>query len=575
MSTLHIEDKAARRQFVPKDFEVTSWDALRPYYESLLNDLPGSAAALEAWLAKRNELDAIVAETYAWRYIRMTCDTNSEAKSQAYSQFVQEIMPPYAKLDDQLNRHLADNPFFEQLPDDPYLTFKRGLKQQIALFREENIPLGTEAKTVAQQFGAIIGAMTIEHEGKTLTMQQAGKLLEKHDRQLRQEVWENVQNRRLQDKDKLQEVFDKLLGLRTRIAKNAGYESFTRYQFDALGRFDYQPEDTLVFHDSVERTVKPVFEQLMAERREKLGLDQLRPWDLEVDIFGKDPLEPFQEASQLLDRSISILAQLKPEMGEMIRLMDNMGYLDLESRVGKAPGGYNYPLMETGVPFIFMNAAGSQSDVITMLHESGHAVHAFLTRDLPLNDLKNPPAEVAELASMSMELLSLDFYREFYPDDESLLRAQKNQLMRVIMIFPWIATVDAFQQWLYDHPEHSQAERNAQWVALYRRFHGDSIDWRGHEEWLENMWVKQMHIYEVPFYYIEYAIAQLGAIAVWRNYKQHPERGLTPYLEALKMGYTAPIPAIYERAGIRFDFSADYMQQSMDFCLEAYQALEK
>ncbi|MEL7340488.1 MAG: M3 family metallopeptidase, partial [Bacteroidota bacterium] len=268
-----------------------------------------------------------------------------------------------------------------------------------------------------------------------------------------------------------------------------------------------------------------------------------------------------------------VLGGLKTELGEMISLMNHMGYLDLDSRVGKAPGGYNYPLMEVGVPFIFMNAAGSQTDVITMLHESGHAVHSFLTRNIRLNALKRTPSEVAELAAMSMELLCLEGYEEFYQDSEELRRAKKNQLQRCIVVFPWIASVDAFQQWIYDHPGHSQEERNAAWTRLYYRFHGHTVDWTGYEEMLASMWLRQGHIFDVPFYYIEYAIAQLGALAVWRNYKQQPEQGLQQYLDALALGYTRTIPEIYEAAGIRFDFSADYVAQSIDFCLEAYQAL--
>lgn len=294
---------------------------------------------------------------------------------------------------------------------------------------------------------------------------------------------------------------------------------------------------------------------------------------MQIDIFGEEPLRPFEGAEELVDKTLNALADLKPALSDMIRLMHERGFLDLESRVGKAPGGYNYPLAESGIPFIFMNAAGTQSDVITMLHESGHAVHAFVTNEIPLVALKSTPSEVAELAAMSMELLALEGYKEFYTDKESLIRAQKGQLSRCITIFPWVATVDAFQQWVYNHPAHTAEERNQQWKSLYKRFHGDYVNWEGLEDKLENLWLKQMHIFEVPFYYIEYAIAQLGALAIWRNFKLNQEKGLEDYLNALKLGYTRSIPEIYETAGIRFDFSEPSMREQVEFCMEAYEAL--
>ncbi|MEO1451072.1 MAG: M3 family oligoendopeptidase, partial [Bacteroidota bacterium] len=536
-----------------------------------LNETPDD---LEAYLRKRNELDAIIAEEFAWRYIHMTRHTDDKEAQESYQNFVQQIMPHLSRYDDKLNRKIASHPAFSALPDRPYLTYKRQLKRHIDLFREENIPLHTEAQSTSQQYGVLTGAMTIEHNGQELTLQQASKYLEHKDGSLRQAIWEKINARRAQDQEALEGVFDKLIGLRHKIAQQAGYQSFTRFKFDQMGRFDYAPADTRAFHDAVEQVITPVYTQLLEERKRRLGLDVLRPWDLSVDIFGDTPLKPFEAAPQLLDRSVSALMRLRPELGEMIRIMDRLGFLDLESRVGKAPGGYNYPLMETGVPFIFMNAAGTQTDVITMLHESGHAVHAFLTRDIPLNALKQTPSEVAELASMTMELLCLDHYDAFYDDPKALARAQKGQLLRCIVIFPWIAAIDAFQQWVYDHPEASRDARKDAWVAIYSRFHGPAVDWSGYEDIRAGLWAKQGHIFDVPFYYIEYAIAQMGALAIWKNYKSDPATAMDAYLEALKLGYTRTIPELYAAAGIRFDFSADYMRECLDFCLKAYQEIE-
>lgn len=570
---LNIADKHTNRTFIPKDFQITDWDSLKVHFDFLKSQTLNSVEELEAFFKKRNELDAIVSEDFAWRYIRMTCNTQDKEIEEAYQYFVKEIMPHLSVYEDQLNRKVADCPFFEDLDVDKYRTYTRQLKREIDLFREENIPLETESQSTSQQYGALIGAMSIEHEGNQLTLQQAGKFMESRDRELRQEVWQKISSRRGEDREKLEDIFDKLVEIRHQIAKNAGYDSYTLYKFDQMGRFDYSPKDTEAFHDAVEKVVTPVYAQFMEERKQRLGLTDLRPWDLSVDIFGEEPLKPFEGADELLSRSTEVLSNLRPELGQMIQIMNKMGYLDLESRVGKAPGGYNYPLAEVGVPFIFMNAAGSQTDVITMLHESGHAIHSFVTRNIELDVLKRTPSEVAELAAMSMELLSLDQYKSFYKDTEQLARAQKSQLMRCIVIFPWIATVDAFQQWVYDHPTHSREERREKWAELFTRFHGTSVNWEGFEDVRAHLWLKQGHIFDVPFYYIEYAIAQLGALAIWKNYKQNPQKGLQQYLDALQLGYKKPIPEIYKTAGIEFNFSEAYMRQSVEFCYQEYHAL--
>ncbi|MDX2284487.1 MAG: M3 family oligoendopeptidase [Bacteroidia bacterium] len=569
---LELAPRESRRTFLPGTLQLSSWADLEPYYLALRDRALPDLAALEAFIADRSELEAFVSEEMAWRYIRMTCDTANEQASASYLAFLQDIKPQIDLADDELNRKTAGHPAFGSLDSARYLTYTRQLRRQLDLFREENIPLETETQTLAQQYSALNGAMTITHNGETLTLQQAGRLLEEHDRSLRQQVWEQVAARRLQDREAFESIFGQQVALRHQIALNAGYSGYTRYKFDALGRFDYRPEDTAAFHDAVEQVVTPVYSRLMQERRERLGLDRLRPWDMQVELFGQGPLRPFRTAEELLNGSVEILAGLRPELGEMLRIMERMGNLDLGSRIGKAPGGYNYPLMETGVPFIFMNAAGTQNDVTTMLHESGHAVHAFLTRDLALDVQKNPPSEVAELASMSMELLTMEGCRIFYPDDQDLARAQKEQLMRCITVFPSVATVDAFQQWAYDHPGHSPQERADAWTRLYRRFHGSEIDWSGYETAFESSWIRYLHIFEVPFYYIEYAIAQLGALAVWRNFRRQPAEALDAFLQALRLGYTRAIPEIYQAAGIEFNFSAEYMRECVEFCYEAYQA---
>ena len=568
-----IKKPQKNRKYFAQDFSVSDWTSLEPLFEQLLQEEPQGLAELETFLEKVSELEAITGEDRAWRYIQMTLDTANKEYADAFQYYIKEILPHLSVYSDKLNRKIVSHPAFKDLDPGKYITFTRSLQREIALFREENIPLATETESLGQQYSTLMGKMTIEHDGETLTLQQAGKLLQSQDRQLRKAVWEKITNRRLEDTEACEEIMDKMIQLRHQMAQNAGYETYTQYMFDNMMRFDYSLTDTHKFHEAVETVVTPIYQEFLEERREKLGLETLRPWDLAVDVSGANPLEPFSTGEELLDKSQQVLGNLGSELGGMLGHMRDIGFLDVESRVGKAPGGYNYPLAESGIPFIFMNAAGTQGDVTTLLHESGHAIHSIVTKDISLNSLKSTPSEVAELASMSMELMAMDHYDSYYPNREELIRAKKDQLKGCIMLFPWVATVDAFQQWMYNNPSHSRQERKEQFLALMRRFQGDVIDWSGLDDAKAYRWHRQLHIFEVPFYYIEYAIAQLGALAVWRNFKQDPQKGLQGYLKALKMGYTRPIPEIYEAAGIHFDFGVDYMREQIEFCLKEYKSL--
>ncbi len=567
--TSSLASASPKRRFLPSDFLVDSWEGLLPYFDQLLEANPEGEEAFMSWLAQVEELLAVIQEESAWRYIRMSCDTQDELIKAQYQHFVQDVAPHISLVEHRLNEKIVAHPAFSKLPVE-YAPFVRSLHKQMELFVAENIPLATEVTTLGQQYGTLMSKMTIQHDGRELTMQQASKLLEGDDREARQAVWEKIHARRHEDQPEIESLFDQMMVLRRKIAQQAGYDSYTQYRFDERGRFDYTVADTEAFHLAVEKVVRPVAQALYQERKDLLGLDTLRPWDLQVDLFGSSPLRPFETPEALYEGVVRILHRVHPSMSEMIQIMKKGGFLDLESRKGKMPGGYNYPLMETGIPFIFMNATGTNTDVITLLHESGHAVHAFLTQSLPLFQ-RSVSSEVAELAAMGMELLCLDMYDEFYSDKEELVRAQKNQLSRCITALGWIATVDAFQLWVYGHPGHTQAERAEAFRQLYFRFHGHHIDWTGYEDYLSEQWLRQLHIFDYPFYYIEYGFAQLGALSLWRNYRQDPQACVTQYLHALALGGTKSIPEVYEAAGIRFDFSEEYVGQSVKDCLHAYQ----
>jgi oligoendopeptidase F len=561
------------RHYVPEDFQVTDWAALEGYFQELEARPVASADELERWLLDRSELEAVLSEDLAWRYIRMTCATQDTARSEAFQYFVNEIEPRVAPYDHALNEKMLASPYHDGLDQARYGVFLRSVRRASEIYRAENIPLKTEISTKQQQYAATAGAMTVTLDGEELTLPQAADRLKSPDRAVRETAWRAVQQRRLQDAKGLDALFTELVGLRHQVALNAGFENFRDYMFAALGRFDYTPQDCFDFHAAIRETVVPLIDNFDLERRQDLNLPALRPWDLDVDPSGQPPLRPFATGAELLEKTIAVFQALDPYLGDCLRTMRQMGQLDLESRKGKAPGGYNYPLDETGVPFIFMNATSSLRDVVTMLHEGGHAVHSFLTRHLALGADKHPPSEVAELASMSMELISMDHWDVFFENPADLRRAKKTHLESVLETFPWVATIDKFQHWVYEHPQHTETERHHRWTEIFDEFNQRTVDWRGLEGIKPYLWQKQLHLYEVPFYYIEYAMAQLGAIAVWRHYRQNPAEGLAAYKRALALGYTAPIGQIYAAAGIRFDFSTDYLRTLADFVREEMAAL--
>ncbi len=563
-----------KRTFVKNDLIIT-WENIEPYYQSLLNESIDSLNNLYGWLKKRSELEAILEEDFAWRYIKMTCDTTDENHQKDFEYFATEIEPKLSEYSNQLNEKFLSCEFIDQLDQSTYGIYIRSLKTQIEIFRQENIPLNMELQVEQQKFGAIVGAMSIEHDGKEYTLEQASNFLKNTDREIRKVVYEKIQNRRLQNKVELDELFTKLVKLRHQVAVNAGFENYRDYMFKALGRFDYTAEDCFNFHNAIEKEVVPLLKSLSEKRKSKMQLNQLKPFDTEVDVSGKAALVPFNGPEDLLNKTIQCFDNLHPYFGEKIKTMKEHNLIDLESRKGKAPGGYNYPLSESAAPFIFMNAANAMRDLTTMVHEGGHAVHTFLSNHLEINDFKRVPSEVAEVASMSMELISMKHWNVFFSNEDNLLRAKEEQLKDCLKTLPWVATIDAFQHWIYTHPNHTTKEREQAWEKCFDRFGSNFVNWDGYEEFKLNLWQKQLHLFEVPFYYIEYAIAQLAAIAIFKNFKNDEEKALEQYMNALKLGYTKSIPEIYSTAGISFDFSQTYIHSLIEFIKEELESLNK
>ena len=556
--------------FVPANLDGTKWDNLKPYYTQLVGRTLHDAAALERLLLDRSELDATSEEAAANLYINMTRHTDDPLARERYLEFVETVEPELKKVGFELDRKVAESPFAGQLDQDRYGVLLRSLRRSVEMFREQNIPLETEVTKLDQEYSKINGAMTVQFDGQERTMPQMGRYLEETDRAVRQSSWEAVANRRLQDADAINDLFDKMLALRHSIALNAGYGNFRDYQHARMQRFDYTPADCERFHEGAEKVCVPVLRRLNAERARILKLDPLRPWDLKVDLHGRSPLRPFEGGEDLVNRTSKVFQRMDPELGRMFDSMRTGDCLDLDSRKGKAPGGYQYQRQRSRTPFIFMNAAGLHRDVTTMVHEAGHAFHSLLCAHDPLVAYRGSPMEFAEVASMSMELLTFPYLDSYY-NAEDTNRAKREQLESLSAMLPWIATIDAFQHWMYLNPTHTRKDREQFWLHLNDRF-GAAVSWQGYEDTLRTMWQRQLHIFGVPFYYIEYGIAQLGALQMWLQSRRHPGNALQNYKKGLALGASRPLPELFRASGLKFSFCPDTMGELMN---EVSHELEK
>ncbi len=542
--------------------DATKWSNIEPYYQDFLKQEIDSAETLEAWLLELGKFGAYVGETGAMLYVEMTCDTENEEIKQAYLDFVENVQPELSKIGDLLNRKLAESPFADELDSEEYNVLLRDTRMDLELFREENIPIYTELTKLGQRYNEICGAMTVEFDGEERTMQQMGKYLQVSDRETRENAYRTVGERRFQESEKIDDIYEEMIALRQQVAQNAGYDNFRDYIFDAKHRFDYSPDDCKAFHDAVEAICVPLKRDVDDERRQNLNLESLRMWDMGHDVHGREPLKPFTKVEEMVAGTSRMFHRLSPELGVFFDSLRDGTSLDLDSRKGKAPGGYQVQRDHSRKPFIFMNATGLQRDLETMVHEAGHAFHSIYADDLPLIDYRNAPLEFCEVAAMSMELLTHDFLDEFYSEEDAQ-RAVREHLEGIVSILAWIATIDAFQHWVYTNPNHSRAERHAKWLELGDRY-GSVLDWSGFEDWRNVGWQRQLHLFSYPFYYIEYGIAQLGALQMWLQYKESPEMALSNYAKSMRLGGSRPLPNLFEAGGMSFDLGRSTVQGLID-----------
>jgi oligoendopeptidase F len=538
-----------------REFAKLSWDEILPIY----NDLYFRTLTIDnakQWLRDWSTFEDLLGEAREQAYFDYTCDTADPVKEADNLRFQTEIEPNAAEQRVRLSRRLLEIGYTAPDLEESLRRFRTTNE----IFREENVPLKAEVERLNTDYQKITGAMTAEWNGEQLPLPRLRPFMLDADREVREKAWRLHRKQYVDKRDELAALFTEQHTVRQLIAHNAGFKDFRDYTHIEKHRFDYTPQDCYAFHASIEEKVVPAAARILARRRKKMGLEALRPWDVGADSEGRPPLRPFETAAEFIEKGVSVFNQVDPVLGRYFKTMQDEGLLDLQSRKGKAPGGYMTELAKKRRPLIFMNAAGIADDLVTLVHEAGHSFHGFEQFD---NDLlfcqRWPGAEMAEVGSMAMELLSAPYWsreRGGYYSEEDYLRARIDHLEGIILFFPHCATVDAFQHWIYTDPGGRDADaRDAAWLDLRRRFER-GIDYTGLEREWTARWYQQLHIFEVPFYYIEYGIAQLGALQVWRNAMRDQAGALAAYRHALGLGSTRPLPELFEAAGVKLAFDS-------------------
>jgi oligoendopeptidase F len=549
------------------------WESLKPLYDQLLEqDLDQQNIA--AWLSSWSSLREMVMEYYNHLYVDTTLNTADLDAEKRYQDFLDNVYPASQAAEQRLKeKHLHSG-----LEVEGFEIPRRMMQAEADLFREENLPLLAEELKLGKEYDKIAGSQTVEWQGKEITVQQLFPVFQEADRSLRELAWRKASERQLQDRQAFNQLWVRCMEVRRQLAENAGRPDYRAYRWQQLLRFDYTPGDSLQFHQAIEEVVVPAAVRLQEKRRKSLGIESLRPWDLQVDPHSRPPLRPFQAAGELVEKVQTIFNAVDPQLGAHFKTMQEQSLLELENRKGKAPGGYCIDFPVHRVPFIFMNAVGIHDDVQTLLHEGGHAFHVFETSQLPYHHQLQYGMEIAEVASMTMELLAAPYLTRsqggFYEDREAA-RARIEHLEQMLIFWPYMAVVDAFQHWAYEnHTEASLPDNcDRQWKLLWERFI-PSVDWSGLEDALETGWHRKLHIFHAPFYYIEYGLAQLGAVQIWRNALENQALAVAQYRQALSLGATRPLPDLFEAAGARFAFDAGTLREAVDLIETTIYSLE-
>ncbi|MDQ7024018.1 MAG: M3 family oligoendopeptidase [Anaerolineae bacterium] len=554
----------------PKQWAWSDW---QPYFDHL-QDTDLSADTIDTWLENWSTVGSMFSEVFSRLHVAKDIDTTDEAAEKAYMRFVGEIYPEVQRVNFQIQKKLVASglePASLKIP-------MRNIKTDVEIFCEDNVPLSVQENDIANRYNKILGAQTVTWEGEEITLTQLGKVMQDTDRDKREKAFRLANERRAQDFEELNAIWREYMDLRKQISQNASFDNFRSYTWKDLNRHDYSPEQALQFVDAIEQVVVPAAERMAERRRVKMGLDKLAPWDVAVDEQGREPLVPYETMDEFLSKSVSVFQQVDPELGAQFKMMIDEKLLDLDNRKGKAPGGYCTGFLVTKRPFIFMNSVGLDGDVRTLLHEVGHALHGFASYNLPLMQQQRAPMEFNEVASMAMELLASPYLTEdkggyFSEADASRFRA--DHLKGIIDFWPYMAVVVAFQHWIYTNHDLATdpLECDKKWLELWGRFMKNA-DYSGHEEFIKNRWRRQIHIYRRPFYYVEYGLAQLGAVQVWAKALQDQQSALDDYRSALALGGTVTLPELYQAAGVKLAFDAETLQEAVNLLESTIDDLE-
>ncbi len=559
--------------FYVEKYDFKNPSILEEEFKSLLNQSIHSADELEKWVMSLSSLMDGVAEGLAGHYIDFQCHSSSEEAKKTIEHDQEYIEPMVKRYEGLFDEKFQESPYKSQLNQEYYKQFLLRKENAMTLFNEENINLEVEEDRIVNRYFEHTGSLSFHWDGEEKTLSEMFLMMQDGDREVRKSAMEEIFTTLLTKKDDLQEIMDELIQLRQKKAENVNLDNYRDYMFKKYERFDYTPEDCKSLAEAVRKHVVPLKEKLQKKHQQELGVEEYKPWDTRAVPKDKQPLRPFNKIEDLIKGTSDIFDKLSPRFSYLLNEMNEKGALDLESRKGKAQGGFCEYLPVSELSFIFMNSTKSQDDFITLLHEMGHCIHNDFKRNQMLSAYQDTPMESAELASMSMELLTMDYWNLMYQDEKELLRAKKDQLEGLILFLPSGIVVDQFQHWMYENPNHTSKERSEKYMELSRTYDSSYVDWTGQEEWIQNNWQLILHIFEVPFYYIEYVIAQLGAIQMYRQYRENPEQALENYNRALSLGSSVSLSEVYEAAGIHFDFSETMIKGLMDFISTELDAL--
>jgi oligoendopeptidase F len=558
----------------PQVFIQWNWAQIKPFADDLVKR-PLSANTINEWLTDWSSLSRMISEMASRLYVATTVNTTDQEAKSRFNTYLDEIFPPSQAADQVLKQKLLASGLHPEGFEIPL----QNMRVEAEIYRDENLPLLSEERKLANEYDEIIGAQTVEWEGQEVTPTQLQPVYLDRDRSKREKAWRLAMGRMLADRQKLNELWGKLMETRGRIAKNAGFPDYRSYRWKQFHRFDYTPEDCKQFHNAIEEVVVPAAKRLYAKHQKHLGITSLRPWDLNVDPLGRERLKPYKIIAELEDKTSAIFHKVDPELGKYYETMRSKGLLDLENRKGKAPGGYctSYDMVQ--LPFIFENAVGLHDDVATLLHEGGHAFHVFETAHLPYYHQLSVGMEFAEVASMAMELLASPYLVEreggFYTERDAA-RACIEHMETDIWFWPYMAVVDGFQHWVYENHVTASDPVNcdAKWGELWQRYMLGQ-DWSGLDDLMVTGWHRKLHIFEDAFYYVEYGMASLGAYQVWRNALKDQKGAVAAYRSALALGGTVTLPKLYETAGAKFSFEVETIQQAVGLAEEMIEKLEK